>query len=92
MKKLLLKWFMPKPAVLVKTAAKAAADFVNNTGKEQAIQTFFEKTETLRKAQMLVSKWLADGKIDESEIAELEAALTPIAQALYDKVIQKIGE
>lgn len=91
MKKLLVKWFMPKPAYLAKIAAKAAADFVNSTGKEQAIQAFVEKTQKLREAQSLVTKWLADGKIDDAEVNELQATLEPIAQELYDKVLEKVG-
>lgn len=37
MKKLLLKWLMPTPEEVAKLVAKAAADFVNNTGKQDAI-------------------------------------------------------
>ena len=34
MKKLLFKMFMPKPADLAKIVARAAADFVNSSGRE----------------------------------------------------------
>ena len=44
MKKLLLKWLMPSPEDIAKTVAKAAADFVNSTGKQDAIASFVDKT------------------------------------------------
>lgn len=90
-KKLLVKWFMPKPKSLANMAARAAADFVNSTGKEEAITTFFEKTQDLFKAQQLITKWLSDGKFDENEVAELEAELMPLMETVYGKVMEKIG-
>lgn len=91
MKKLLVKWFMPKPADIARIAAKSAADFVNSVGKEEAIAQFVEKTEGIRKAQSLVTKWLADGKIDQAEVEELQEALTPLAQTIYDRVVGSTG-
>lgn len=50
MKKLLFKMFMPKPTDLAKIVARAAADFVNSSGREEAIKSFIEKTKELNKA------------------------------------------
>ena len=40
----------------------------------------------------MVTKWLVDGKFDEAEVKELQQLLEPVAEALYNKVLQKIGE
>lgn len=50
MKKLLFKLLMPKPADIARIVANAAADFVNSTGKEEAISKFFDQTQKLQKA------------------------------------------
>lgn len=50
MKKLILKWLMPKPEIIAKTAARAIADFVNNSSKQEAIAAFIEKTKDLQDA------------------------------------------
>ena len=50
MKKLLFKMLMPKPADIARIVANAAADFVNSTGKEEAISKFFDQTQKLQKA------------------------------------------
>lgn len=39
----------------------------------------------------MVTKWLADGRFDEAEVAELEAALVPVAETIYAKILEKIG-
>lgn len=35
----------------------------------------------------MLAKWLADGKVDEAEEAELADKLEPIIKALYDKAL-----
>ena len=91
MKKLLFKLFMPKPDQLAKIAATAAADFVNSTGKEALISNIAQKADSITKARELVLKWLADGKIDQAEVLELQTKLEPLAEALYQKILEKIG-
>lgn len=49
LKKLLIKWFMPSPEDVAKTIAKATADFVNTSGKEDAIVNVISKTEKFEK-------------------------------------------
>lgn len=71
MKKMLFKMFMPKPEYIAKVAARAAADFVNRSGKQAQISEIAAKADSLSKARQLVLKWLADGKIDEAEVLEL---------------------
>lgn len=61
MKKLLVKWLMPVVKWLMpepkdiakdiaKAVAKATADFVNSTGKQEAISTFMEKSKSFQDA------------------------------------------
>ena len=92
MKKLLIKWLMPKPASLAKMAAKSAQEFVNSTGKAEAIASFVQKSKAIGDAQMLVMKWLEDGKVSDGEAEELEKALVPLFQTVYDRVVGKEGQ
>lgn len=91
MKKLLLKWLMPTPEEVAKLVAKAAADFVNNTGKQDAIVQFVDKSKSFQDAQVIITRWLADGILDEAEVKELEQKLVPAARALIDAIQKKVG-
>lgn len=50
MKKLLVKWLMPEPKDIAKAVAKATADFVNSTGKQEAISAFIDKSKSFQDA------------------------------------------
>lgn len=89
LKKLLVKWFMPKPADIAKIIAKATADFVNNSGKQDAIVNVVSKTEKFEQVQSLVNKWLKDGRLDEAEVKELEEKLTPVCELVVNKILGK---
>lgn len=89
MKKLLLKWLMPSPEDIAKTVAKAAADFVNGAGRQDAIASFVDKSRPFQDAQAIVTRWLADGTLDESEVKELEQKLVPVARALVEAIEKK---
>ena len=89
MKKLFLKLILPKPTDIAKTVAKAAADFVNSTGKQEAIATFIYKTKPFQDAQVIITRWLADGILDESEVKELEDKLVPVVELLFNKMTGK---
>lgn len=91
LKKLLIKWFMPSPEDVAKTIAKATADFVNTSGKEDAIVNVISKTEKFEKVQTLVNKWLKDGKLDDVEVKELEEKLTPLCKLVIDKIMGKVA-
>lgn len=84
---MLIRWLLPKPEQLAATAAKAAAEFVNSSSRGEAIQKFVERTKELGKAQMLITRWLSDGKFDPEEVKELEACLLPLAKTVYDRVV-----
>lgn len=92
MKKLLLKWFMPTPSDIAKLVAKGTADFVNNTGKQEAIATFVEKSKSFQDAQFLITKWLTDGKIDDAEKKELEEKLLPVCELIYNRIVGNDGK
>lgn len=85
LKKAAVKWFLPKPADLAAVVAKAAADFVNSSNKQEAIAKFVDKAQPVQEAQTLIAKWLADGKVDEAEEKELASKLAPVIEELYKK-------
>ena len=85
LKKAAVKWFLPKPKDLAAAVAKAAADFVNSSNKQEAIVKFVDKAQPVQEAQTLLSKWLADGKVDEAEEKELASKLSPVIEELYKK-------
>lgn len=85
LKKAVVKWFIPKPQDLAEVIAGAAADFVNSSDKQEAIVNFVDKTQPVQEAQILLAKWLADGKVDEDEKRELAAKLAPVIEAVYRK-------
>lgn len=86
LKKAVVKWFIPKPQDLADIVAGAAAEFVNSSNKQDAIAKFVDKTQPVQEAQVLLAKWLADGKVDEDEKKELAAKLAPVIEELYKKV------
>ncbi len=90
LKKLLFKWIIPQPKDIAKLVATGAADFINSTNKQEAIATFMEKSKSFQDAQFLVTKWLADGKIDEAEKVELEEKLVPICELVYTRIMKKV--
>ena len=85
LKKAAVKWFLPKPEDLAAVVAKAAADFVNSSNKQEAIVKFVDKAQPVQEAQTLIAKWLADGKVDEAEEKELASKLAPVIEELYRK-------
>lgn len=89
LKKLLVKWFMPSPGDVARIIAKATADFVNSSGKEDAIISVVSKSEKFEQVQGLVNKWLKDGRLDDAEVKELEEKLTPVCELVINKILGK---
>ena len=85
-KKLLIKMFMPSADQIADMAVNAAADFINESGREEAIAKYGTIADEFTKVQAKLTGWLKDGKIDEQEKAELKRVLLPIAEKLVSEV------
>lgn len=88
MVKLLIKWLLPSSDSITKMISASVQETINNSGKEEQISKYAGYSETWIKAQSYISKWLADGKIDDSEKAEFEKAIRP----LVDQVLTSIKD
>ena len=86
MKKLLTKWFMPTADQITDIAVKVAADFINNSDKTELIAKYGTVADEFTKIQAKLTGWLKDGKIDDTEKAELYRALLPLAEKLVKEV------
>ena len=86
MKKLLIKLFMPTAEQITDMAVKVAADFINNSDKTELIAKYGTAADEFTKIQAKVTAYLRDGKIDDTEKAELKRALLPLAQKLIEEI------
>ena len=84
------RMMIPEPDALASIVASAVASFVNNSNQAEKITAFVEKTKPFQDAQVRITRWMADGKLDESEIAELEGELKPVMELLYTKVMENM--
>lgn len=67
-------------------AVKVAADFINNSDKTELIAKYGTAADEFTKIQAKVTAYLRDGKIDDTEKAELKRALLPLAEKLVKEV------
>ena len=86
MKKLLIRWFLPAAEDIAKMAVDLTANFVNQSGKEDVIAKYGTYADDFTKIQAKITAWLRDGKIDDTEKAELKRALLPLAEKLVKEV------
>lgn len=86
MKKWLIKLLMPSAETMAKTAAKAAADFVNGCDRQEMIAKYSTYADEFTKIQAKVTGWLRDGKVSEEEQQELERAILPICKKIEEAV------
>ena len=86
MKKLLLKWLMPKPAAIAEMAAEVIAKTVNESNKTELIAKYDSYAVKLTELQTFIVKLLEDGKIDDSEKAKIAEMLTPIATKITEEI------
>ena len=86
MTKLLLKWFMPKPAAIAEMAAEAIANAINESNKAELIAKYDSYAVKLTELQTFIVKLLEDGKIDDSEKAKIAEMLTPIATKITEAI------
>ena len=86
MTKLLLKWFMPKPAAIAEMAAEAIANAINESNKAELIAKYDSYAVKLTELQTFIVKLLEDGKIDDAEKAKIAEMLTPIATKITEAI------
>lgn len=86
MKKWLIKLLMPSAETMAKTAAKAAADFVNGCDRQEMIAKYSTYADEFTKIQAKVTGWLRDGKMDAAETEELKRAILPICRKIEEAV------
>ena len=85
-KKMLIKMFMPSAQDITNMAVEAVAKFINESGKEEAIAKYGTIADEFTKVQAKITGWLKDGKIDETEKAELKTLILPLAEKLVLEV------
>ena len=86
MKKLLIKWFLPSADQIADMAVNAAADFINTSDKTDIIAKYGTAADEFTKVQAKLTNLLKDGKIDDTEKAELKKLLLPIAEKLVKEI------
>ena len=87
-KKMFIKMFMPSADQIADIAVNAAADFINESDKTETIAKYGTIADEFTKVQAKITSWLKDGKIDETEKAELKRVLLPIAEKLVKEVTE----
>ena len=86
MTKLLIKWFMPKPAAIAEMAAEAIAKAINESDKTEIIKKYDAYAVKLTELQTFIVKLFEDGKIDDTEKAKIADMLEPIMKKITEKI------
>lgn len=86
--KWLLKKLLPSPESISDMAAKAFRDTVNSLPEEQSAKIAKSSEIALQANKVVesVSKWLADGKMDDDEQARLSRALLPLVKGIMERI------
>ena len=77
---------MPKPATLANMAAEAIAKTINESDKGELIAKYDSYAVKLTELQTFIVKLLEDGKIDDTEKANIAEMLTPIMEKITEKI------
>ena len=86
MKKLLIKWFLPSTDQIADMAVNAVADFINASDKTETIAKYGTVADEFTKIQAKLTSLLKDGKIDDTEKAELKTLILPLAEKLVKEI------
>ena len=86
MKRLLIKWLMPKPKALANMAAEAIAKAINESDKAEMIAKYDSYAVKLTELQTFIVKLLEDGKIDDTEKAKIADMLEPIMTKITENI------
>ena len=82
----LVKLFIPKPAKIAKIAAEVIAKTINESNKAELIAKYDSYAVKLTELQTFIVKLLEDGKIDDTEKANIAEMLTPIATKITEAI------
>ena len=86
MKRLLIKWFMPKPDAIAQMVTEVIAKTINESNKSELIAKYDSYAVKLTKLQTFIVKLLEDGKIDDTEKAKITEMLIPIATKITEAI------
>lgn len=86
MKTWLIKLLLPSAEDITKTAVNVIAEFINASDKTAQISKYATAADQWTKVQAKIATWLKDGKIDDTEKAELKTLLLPLAEKLVKEV------
>ena len=86
MKRLLIKWFMPKPDAIAQLVAEVIAKTINESNKSELIAKYDSYAVKLTELQTFIVKLLKDGKIDDTEKAKITEMLIPIATKITEAI------
>ena len=86
MKRLLIKWFMPKPTTIAQMVAEVIAKTINESDKSELIAKYDSYAIKLTELQTFIVKLLEDGKIDDTEKAKITEMLMPIATKITEAI------
>lgn len=86
MKRLIIKWLMPKPRAIAEMAAEAIAKAINESGKADLIAKYDSYAVKLTELQTFIVKLLEDGKIDDAEKAKIVDTLEPVMTKILEKI------
>ena len=86
MKRLLIKWFMPKPTAIAEMTAEVIAKTINESNKSELIAKYDSYAVKLTELQTFIVKLLEDGKIDDTEKAKITELLIPIATKITEAI------
>ena len=81
-----VKLFIPKPAKIAQIAADAIANAINTSDKTDIIKQYDGYAVKLTELQTFIVKLLEDGKIDDTEKANIASMLTPIMEKITEKI------
>lgn len=86
--KWLLKKMMPSAETIAKMAAAQVKEWVNALPEDRAQQIAkgSAAVEEANKVIAAVTKWLADGKMDDEEVRELQRALLPLIETIMKRI------
>lgn len=90
MLKLILKWLIPSADDVTKMISKSVKDAVNNSGKAELISKYAGYSDNWNKCQKYVTDWLLDGKIDDEEQKQFEAAIKPLVEHVLSAIKEKM--
>ena len=86
MKRLFIKWLMPKPTAIAQLVTEVIAKTINESNKGELIAKYDSYAIKLTELQTFIVKLLEDGKIDDTEKAKITEMLIPITTKITEAI------